>query len=77
MESDKRYAGKELQFDGGEGETAPVAEGGFSIRGMAKAGRPAYLDVQATTPMDPRVLDAMMPHMMHQVWYTHRLPRPR
>lgn len=33
---------------------------GFSIKGQAKAGRPAYLDFQATTPLDPRVLDAMV-----------------
>jgi hypothetical protein len=33
---------------------------GFSIKGEAKSGRPAYLDFQATTPLDPRVLDAMV-----------------
>jgi hypothetical protein len=33
---------------------------GFSIKGQSKEGRPAYLDFQATTPLDPRALDAMV-----------------
>ncbi len=30
---------------------------------VLKNGRSLYLDMQATTPLDPRVLDAMMPYM--------------
>jgi cysteine desulfurase len=35
------------------------------------AGRPIYLDLQATTPMDPRVLDAMMPWMTYNFGNPH------
>lgn len=33
--------------------------------------RPLYMDVQATSPMDPRVLDAMLPYMVTQYGNPH------
>ncbi|RKP10747.1 NFS1 nitrogen fixation 1 [Thamnocephalis sphaerospora] len=35
------------------------------------AARPVYLDMQATTPTDPRVLDAMLPFMTQQYGNPH------
>ncbi|MEW5307140.1 MAG: hypothetical protein WDW36_009554 [Sanguina aurantia] len=40
-------------------------------KGISLRGVPMYLDMQATTPMDPRVLDAMMPFMMEQFGNPH------
>ena len=39
----------------------------FSIRGKFREGRAAYLDMSATTPLDPRVFDAMAPYMV-RLW---------
>jgi len=60
MASDSRYK-SDLNI-----EIDPNFEGDkFSIKGReVKNVRPSYLDMQATTPLDPRVLDKMLPHMM-------------
>ncbi|XP_044268001.1 cysteine desulfurase, mitochondrial [Tribolium madens] len=40
-----------------------VAGNIYSIKDDAIVGRPLYMDAQATTPLDPRVLDAMLPYL--------------
>jgi cysteine desulfurase len=73
MKSDKRYAAvsdvPEEVMNNMFSDT--VYSPGFSIKGEAIEGRAAYLDFQATTPQDPRVLDAMMPFMVSQYGNPH------
>lgn len=42
-----------------------------SVRDPATSHRSIYLDLQATTPMDPRVLDSMMPCLTEQFGNPH------
>lgn len=40
-------------------------------KGIRLEGLPMYLDMQATTPMDPRVVDSMLPYMTAQFGNPH------
>ncbi|XP_044469158.1 cysteine desulfurase, mitochondrial-like [Mangifera indica] len=46
-------------------------ENGISMKGVKISGRPLYLDMQATTPVDPRVVDAMLPFYLSRYGNAH------
>lgn len=43
----------------------------FTVKGTKLDGRSIYLDMMATTAVDPRVLDAMMPFFTEQFGNPH------
>ncbi|KAL8125061.1 cysteine desulfurase, mitochondrial [Apium graveolens] len=44
---------------------------GITVKGVKISGRPLYLDMQATSPVDPRVLDAMLPFYLSRFGNPH------
>eukprot|EP00897_Mesotaenium_endlicherianum_P005206 jgi/Mesen1/4713/ME000241S03754 len=43
----------------------------INMKGVQIQGRPLYLDMQATSPVDPRVLDHMLPYFIDQFGNPH------
>ncbi|KAE9466747.1 hypothetical protein C3L33_01339, partial [Rhododendron williamsianum] len=41
------------------------------MKGVKISGRPLYLDMQATSPVDPRVLDSMLPYYLSRFGNPH------
>lgn len=43
----------------------------IEVKGVSLKGTPLFLDMQSTTPVDPRVLDAMLPYFTEQFGNPH------
>lgn len=61
--ADKRY--------GGERPSYALSAKSSAESDYADRGRPIYFDFQATTPVDPRVLDKMLPFNVHEFGNPH------
>lgn len=61
-----------IRFFSAQAEPLPEAEPDVIERkGIQLHGAPMYLDMQATTPLDPRVVDKMLPFMTEQYGNPH------
>ena len=58
------FAESAADTQGSEGDS-------IEMKGVSLAGRPLYLDMQSTTPVDPRVLDAMLPFFVDHYGNPH------
>jgi hypothetical protein len=70
MNEDSRYAATGVVPEHLLKNDSDAIEERFSM-GPAYEGRALYLDYQATTPIDPRVTDAMLPYMLQRFGNPH------
>jgi hypothetical protein len=54
-----------------DASSSSITADDIEMKGVQMRGRPMYLDMQSTTPVDPRVLDAMMPYLVEQYGNPH------
>lgn len=61
------------RFSSAAAAVEPLEEesSGITMKGVKISGRPLYLDMQATSPVDPRVLDAMLPYYISRYGNPH------
>uniref|UniRef100_A0A8C0X2R2 Aminotransferase class V domain-containing protein n=1 Tax=Castor canadensis TaxID=51338 RepID=A0A8C0X2R2_CASCN len=52
-------------------QTAVPSNTAAAVQEAESVLRPLYMDVQATTPLDPRVLDAMLPYLINYYGNPH------
>lgn len=64
------YAESEMASTTG-GSSGDPADSHIEMKGIRLRGAPMYLDMQATTPLDPRVLDATLPYLTEQYGNPH------
>ncbi|CAM8985703.1 unnamed protein product [Rhodiola kirilowii] len=67
----RRFSTSAVAVDTQTPEPQVDEAGVVTMKGVKISGKPLYLDMQATSPVDPRVLDAMLPYYIDRYGNPH------